>query len=964
VSETTLSPPRAPRWRRWRSHPALPALLTALVLLWLVYRFVRPRVYGVSAVPYGAGTLVIRGEHLGHDGHITVSLEDRANATYRVTRWRANEVALTVDGGVDRGGTVRLVKHLLFFDWPLPPVPFVVQAPGLPSAPYGYEVPVQPASPWPLFRRDRRNSGSSPLVAAYNGDDPWSFTTGKGIFSTPVVDAGGTIYVGSADHTFYALHPDGREKWRFTSGEIIDSAAALPRAAPGSVGAVVVPSGDGFLYRLDRETGAPQWTFDATVAPRAAYNNWWEGNVGVGYDGTYYAGNTNFNYYAIAPDGRLRWTYATGANNWSLAAIGDDGTLYWASNDTFIRAVWPDGTEKWRKRTLGFIAASAALGSDGTVYIGSFDSYFYALDGDTGATLWRFKTNDHIYSSAALAEDEQGRTTAIFFGSADGSLYALNPEGQLLWQYDTGDPIRSSPVLGQAPAGAGQIVYVGSGNGHLYALNAAAGTRRWSFDTTVDTLELRDRNDLNGSPALGASGVYIGGEHGLLWYVPYDYCLQRTDPRCHTTPGEDLPDDVTGFYYVTPGGSTVWSGVPTVPASSLITLRLLVREAGKTVDAWVCNLPVGCPRDALTVTASPPFPFRVQQSADGHFLHLIPDGFLRPGTTYTITVTGNVYSGGTNVGNLTLGGSRRGQVNATVTLHTAPPVAASLPLTKTAGAVTALEWTRLATPLPAMLPSLNQIGFDYMDWILGTVALAPETEATGRFVWWAIGARRDETGTLVADPDSDFTLPLSGSYEGDTFTVANSSFTMAITGIPIPFNLLQMRGQLDAGGRVGPGATVYAETEALSIPTFGPYLVLAGLANNGWEKLTVAGTYVTRPYPPSGPASQRPPGVALDTLSFKPPMPNDDGAVRATLSLAPGAAYPAAGHRPGILLLDVTRTEAVPLDYHANLTHTVDARGNLASITLTLPAGTSLPDTLDAVVILDVFPLDRRRLAP
>ncbi len=33
----------------------------------------------------------------------------------------------------------------------------------------------------------------------------WRFQTGKGIFSTPVIDGDGNVYVGSADRTFYAL---------------------------------------------------------------------------------------------------------------------------------------------------------------------------------------------------------------------------------------------------------------------------------------------------------------------------------------------------------------------------------------------------------------------------------------------------------------------------------------------------------------------------------------------------------------------------------------------------------------------------------------------------------------------------------------------------------------------------------------------------------------------------------------
>jgi len=94
-----------------------------------------------------------------------------------------------------------------------PPVQHVSVTPAAASQPYGYDVPVQPDSPWPTFRRDRRNTGASPLLASYNGEQPWMFQTGKGLFTTPVIDADGNIYIGSADHIFYALNPDGSLNW-------------------------------------------------------------------------------------------------------------------------------------------------------------------------------------------------------------------------------------------------------------------------------------------------------------------------------------------------------------------------------------------------------------------------------------------------------------------------------------------------------------------------------------------------------------------------------------------------------------------------------------------------------------------------------------------------------------------------------------------------------------------------------
>ncbi len=96
----------------------------------------------------------------------------------------------------------------------------------------GASVPLDAASPWPEMRHDSRNTRLSPIVARYHGDrpwvfQPWVFQTGRGIFSTPVIGADGTIYVGSADSYFYAIAPDGRLRWRLKTGGLIDAAGAL-----------------------------------------------------------------------------------------------------------------------------------------------------------------------------------------------------------------------------------------------------------------------------------------------------------------------------------------------------------------------------------------------------------------------------------------------------------------------------------------------------------------------------------------------------------------------------------------------------------------------------------------------------------------------------------------------------------------------------------------------------------------
>jgi hypothetical protein len=161
--------------------------------------------------------------------------------------------------------------------------------------------------------------------------------------------------------------------------------------------------------------------------------------------------------------------------------------------------------------------------------------------------------------------------------------------------------------------------------------------------------------------------------------------------------------------------------------------------------------------------------------------------------------------------------------------------------------------------------------------------------------------------------------------------------------------------------RVKSTATAYADTKVLSIPTFGPIVVVAGLANNWWQKLLAMATYVTRPYE-NGPANQRPVGIEVDSVQFNAPTRSQNGEVMVTFKLSPGASYPLDRHYPAILLVDPVEVEAIQLDYLANISSTADGDGNLSSVRLTIPAGTDLPERASTIILLDVFPLHREML--
>ncbi len=674
--------------------------------------------------------------------------------------------------------------------------------------------------------------------------------------------------------------------------------------------------------------------------------DWWEGNVAVGPAGILYAGNTGGTAYAVSPDGHLRWTFTAGNSIWTTPAFAPDGSSYWGSLDFHVYHLDAHGRSLWQTFTPGFVISSPAIGSDGTVYVGSFDSKLYALDPATGTPRWTFETSDHVYASPALGEDSSGHTDAIYIASTDGSVYALSPSGRLLWRYDTGDPIRSSPVLGAAPApGHDEILYVGSSNGKLYALNAATGHRRWSFDTTPRNPVLRDRNDLNASPALGRTGVYIAGEDGYVDYVPYDYCLHRRDPRCSTNPGEDLGNDVDRVFPVSAGGSTLdTSSLEAVAPATVFNLRLIVRRDGQTINAAMLH-------PSQIVSVSPSFAFSTQESGDGHFLYVIPRGLLRRGTTYRLRIAGVYTNNGVRMGNFNAAGPAAGRFDDTITIHTARPCG-PLPLFTHHDRVSAMTIRRLAVPMPAFLASVNQIGFDSYDWIASTIA-----RTGSRVLLWVIGAFKDARGIERVDPHSAFAFPMLGRYAGRSLILSSPNVSLEFSFGLVPLRRFELRGDLGPGLSFQPGVSLYADTVCASVPNYGPELTFTGICNPRGV-LAASGTFLSGAY--TGTANVRPAGVHIGSLRLVAPGTGASGHVDARLV---GSRLPSrARHVAAILLTNAVTGTPVGIDYRMETSLSTDRRGRIVAVHLRLPAGTDLPRRIRAYVIVDAFPVGARVL--
>ena len=352
---------------------------------------------------------------------------------------------------------------------------------------------------WWMFHHDAQRTGRSPFIGPAAATSKWTpFVTGDQIWSSPVVAADGTIYIGSNDSLLYAIRPDGTKQFGPRLSGQLRGAPAI--AADGTIYAATT---DAKLYAINL-SGSQRWVY--------ATGNAIIGSPVVGNDGTIYVGCDDHYLHAVNPDGSCKWMFATGDKIESSPAIGPDGTIYVSSFDKNLYAINANGTQKWSVCSNAAIDSSPAIGADGTIYVAigavsfmtrpfgpAFVNAFYP----DGTLRWSY----HISDSTKLSSPAIGADGFLYVGDAQ-KIYAMNAYGQLQWTYDTGDVIGSSPAIG-----ADGTVYVGSCDHKLYALTASGcnASAKWTLLTG---------NAIKSSPAIGADGtVYVGSTDNKLYAV-------------------------------------------------------------------------------------------------------------------------------------------------------------------------------------------------------------------------------------------------------------------------------------------------------------------------------------------------------------------------------------------------------------------------------------------------------------
>lgn len=416
-------------------------------------------------------------------------------------------------------------------------------------------------------------SGDGGLYAIdlLTGVERWRRELGAPSHSTPAV-AGSLVYAVTRDGRIQAVDRDtGRRVWEVATGPDVPLAwghesGDIYTSSPTLSGdLLVVGSGDGYVYALDRKTGEVRW--------RARTGGRVRSSPAIA-DGRVYVGSMDGILYAYDLEtGQAAWRFETkGAGLFSGDFGFDrrtiqsspsvaDGVVYVGSRDGTVYAVDArDGSPRWTlSHGTSWVITSPAV-TDGTVYAGSSDAAFVqAIDAGTGQERWRQSTAGIVWSSPAAS----GGLLVVCDGV--GIVSALDrATGQLRWRAYVPGGTRSSPVVTDG------LVVVGTNDGGVYALRTGdvAPVQRVVFFDSTYVRAAWNRNAGQVATSLEQLGYEKLDESSLTAFL--ERRLDDHAPSVVAFAMDYLPAAFSGNdgrdallrRYLDAGGKVVWPGVP------------------------------------------------------------------------------------------------------------------------------------------------------------------------------------------------------------------------------------------------------------------------------------------------------------------------------------------------------------------------------------------------------------------
>jgi len=284
-------------------------------------------------------------------------------------------------------------------------------------------------------------------------DDLYDF-----FLSSPVFNNDGQIvYFGSSDGKMYALNAaTGKVKWAFKTSGLIHTSPALCN------GKLYFGSWDTYFYAIDATTGKQLWKFKTGDQPTIHLMEGIQGSAACSNGMVYFGARDGYLYALSAATGKVAWKYSA-KGSWILTTPAvQNGVVYTSTSDTFIFDALDakTGKSKFNFKANGYIYSSTAIAGN-TAFFGDFTGKFFAVNLTSGKLSGSFATAGRQTNAGKLLKNDAIDYNYLSTGK-NNELYVTSVN--IMDQLYTLGPIVSSPVISNG------VIYFGSADGNLYAL--------------------------------------------------------------------------------------------------------------------------------------------------------------------------------------------------------------------------------------------------------------------------------------------------------------------------------------------------------------------------------------------------------------------------------------------------------------------------------------------------------------